>query len=192
MARVGLYFGTFDPIHVGHLIIANHFAHTDQIDQVWMVVSPLNPFKEKGRVLADHHRLAMVKEAIEDNLLLKASDVEFKMPQPSYTVDTVTYLEEKYPEHEFSLLMGEDNLASFHKWKNHEILAEKCQLMVFPRTGEAKDYPYRHHPKVTLIDMPMMQISSSAIRKAVKTGGDIRYLVTEPVRKYIAEMHFYK
>lgn len=193
MANIGLFFGTFDPIHVGHLIIANQMAIQTSIDQVWLVVTPQNPFKQDNRLLADHHRLALAKIAVEDNDLLHVSDVEFKMPKPSYTIDTIVYLQEKYPQHTFSLIMGEDNLASLHKWKNHEQLVDRCQILVYPRMHDKKgDYPYANHTKISRVEFPLMQVSSSYIRKAIGQGKDVRYLLTEPVRRYVEEMNFYK
>ncbi len=200
--RIGLYFGTFNPIHVGHLIIANYMADYTELDKVWLIVSPQNPLKEKNTLLADHHRLALVRVAIEDNLHLVASDIEFKLPKPSYTVNTLAHLREKYPEHEFSLIMGEDNLRTFHKWKNHEYILEHHRLYVYPRVlteSEIKelseynpDNRYADHEKVTMCDAPVMKVSSSFIRKAIKEKKDVRYLLTDPVQKYIEEMHFYE
>lgn len=200
--RIGLYFGTFNPIHVGHLIIANYMADYTDLDKVWLIVSPQNPLKEKNTLLADHHRLALVRVAIEDNLHLVASDMEFHLPKPSYTVNTLAHLREKYPEHEFSLIMGEDNLRTFHKWKNHEYILEHHRLYVYPRVlteSEIKelsehnpDNRFANHPNVTMCDAPVMKVSSSFIRKAIKDKKDVRYLLTDPVHKYIEEMHFYE
>ena len=131
--KVGLYFGTFNPIHVGHLIIANYMTQYADLDQVWIIVSPQNPLKQKNTLLADYHRLALVRAAIEDNPKLTVSDIEFHLPIPSYTATTLTYLKEKYPEKEFSLIMGEDNLRTFHKWFNHEMILENHQIYVYPR-----------------------------------------------------------
>lgn len=203
--KVGLYFGTFNPIHVGHLIIANYMADYTDLDQVWLVVSPQNPLKEKKSLLADFHRLALVREGIFDNAKLKASDIEFKLPIPSYTTNTLAHLKENYPDNEFSLIMGEDNLRTFHKWKNHEWVLENYKLYVYPRAmtvqEEAEESAIKsntansfiEHPNVTLCkDVPVMKVSSSFIRKAIKEGRDVRYLLSEPVHKYIEEMNFYK
>lgn len=200
--RIGLYFGTFNPIHVGHLIIANYMADYTDLDKVWLIVSPQNPLKEKNTLLADHHRLALVRVAIDDNPHLVASEIEFKLPKPSYTVNTLAHLREKYPEHEFSLIMGEDNLRTFHKWKNHEYILEHHKLYVYPRVlteSEIKelseynpDNRFADHPKVTMCDAPVMKVSSSFIRRAIKDKKDVRYLLTDPVHKYIEEMHFYE
>lgn len=200
--KVGLYFGTFNPVHVGHLIIANFMADYTDLDKVWLVVTPQNPLKEKNTLLADHHRLALVKVAIEDNPHLVASDIEFKLPKPSYTTNTLAYLKEKYPDHEFSLIMGEDNLRTFHKWKNHEYILQNHTLYVYPRvlteseirelSEHQPDNRFANHPQVIMCDAPVMKVSSSFIRKAIKEKKDVRYLLTDPVHKYIEEMHFYE
>lgn len=195
--KIGLYFGSFNPIHVGHLIIANHMVENTDLDQVWFVVSPHNPFKEKKSLLADHHRLAMVKEAIDDNPKLRASDVEFHLEQPNYTVKTLMVLKENYPSHTFVLLMGEDNLTAFHKWKNYEYILEHYQLFVYPRVHSEElsvaENNIVAHPSVTLLkDVPIMNISSTFIRNAIKNGKDVRYLLTPPVAQYVDEMGFYK
>ena len=203
--NIGLYFGTFNPVHIGHLVIANYMADYTDLDQVWMVVSPHNPLKKKSTLLADIHRLAIVQEAIEGNDKLKASDIEFKLPKPSYTASTLAYLKEKHPQHTFSLIMGEDNLRTFHKWFNHDVLIENYHFYVYPRVlteqeelehteiGSTKEHTYHNHPNITLCkDAPIMKISASFIRQAINEGKDVRYLLTDPVMKYIDEMNFYK
>lgn len=203
--KVGLYFGTFNPIHVGHLIIANYMADYTDLDQVWLVVSPQNPLKEKKSLLADYHRIALVREGISENSNLRASDIEFKLPIPSYTSNTLAHLKENYPENEFALIMGEDNLRTFHKWKNHEWILDNYKLYVYPRVmtiqEEAEESEirsntantFRDHPNVTMCDdVPVMKVSSSFIRQAIKNGNDVRYLLTESVYKYVEEMNFYK
>jgi len=197
--NIGLYFGTFNPIHVGHLIIANYMADYTNLDQVWLVVSPQNPLKTKSTLLADYHRLAIVRVAIENNNKLKASNIEFDMPKPSYTADTLVYLQEKYPKNKFFLIMGEDNLRSFHKWKNYEEIIKHYHIYVYPRALIAqekdlklKDNDFINHPNVTFCDAPVMKISSSYIRNAIKNKKDVRYLLTEPVFNYVTEMHFYE
>lgn len=203
--KVGLYFGTFNPIHVGHLIIANYMADYTDLDQVWLVVSPQNPLKEKKSLLADYHRIALVREGISENSNLRASDIEFKLPIPSYTSNTLAHLKENYPENEFALIMGEDNLRTFHKWKNHEWILDNYKLYVYPRVmtiqEEAEESQiksntantFRDHPNVTMCDdVPVMKVSSSFIRQAIKNGNDVRYLLTESVYKYVEEMNFYK
>ena len=199
--RIGLYFGTYNPIHVGHLIIANHMAERDDMDQVWLVVTPQNPLKSNSNLLADYHRLALVKIAIDDNFNLRASDVEFNLPKPSYTVDTLAHLREQYPEHQFALIMGEDNLRTFHKWKNYEVILERHQIYVYPRPITLAELnnevaptksEIHDHKNVIVTDSPMMQISSTIIRNKILKGQSIQYLVTDAVRQYIDEMNFYR
>lgn len=203
--KVGLYFGTFNPIHVGHLVIANYMAEYTDIDQVWLVVTPQNPLKMKSSLLPDYHRLALVNEAIQDNPNLKASDIEFKLPQPNYTATTLAYLKEKYPDYTFSLIMGEDNLRTFHKWYNYEQLLANYQFYVYPRVLTLQEEEEVHaigfhpennlqmHPNVHILDeVPVMKVSSSFVRQAIKEGKDVRYLLTEPVHRYIDRMNFYK
>lgn len=198
--NIGLFFGTFNPIHVGHLILANYMAQLDHIDQVWLVVTPKNPFKEKDTLLDDIHRLALVREAVDQNPLLQASNIEFDMPQPNYTVNTLAVLSEKYPEKNFSLIMGEDNLRSFHKWKNYQVILDHYQVLVYPRVytqNEMTDRPqvieeFLNHPKIELIDAPLMKISSSTIRNMITEGKDVRYMLSPEVHQYVDEMNFYK
>ena len=185
------------PIHVGHLVIANYMANYTDLEEVWLVVSPQNPFKEKDSMLEDYHRLSLVKIAVEDNSQLKASNIEFNLPKPSYTINTLVYLNEKHPTNEFNLIMGEDNLRTFHKWKNYERILEKSNLYVYPRvlnpqTEKKTNSPLHNHPKVKICDAPVMKISSSFIRNAIKNNTDVRYMLTEKVAKYVEEMHFYK
>lgn len=201
--KVGLYFGTYNPIHVGHLIIANYMADYTDLDEVWLVVSPQNPLKTSNALLADYHRLAMVRVAIENNTKLKASDIEFTMPKPSYTADTLIYLHEKHPNYTFSLIMGEDNLRTLHKWKNHEEILNHHTIYVYPRAlteQEREDKGLNNleknaifnHANIKICDAPVMKLSSSFIRKAIAEKKDIKYLLTEPVYKYLTEMNFYK
>lgn len=178
--------------------------YTD-LDQVWLIVSPQNPLKKKKSLLEDYHRLAIVRVAIEDNLKLRVSDIEFKMPRPSYTSNTLAYIKEKYPQHQFNLIMGEDNLRTFHKWKNYEEILKKHKLYVYPRVltiqeeeeveqiGYLPDNKLNNHENVKYCDeAPIMKVSSSFIRQAIKEGFDVRYLLTDPVYKYVSEMNFYK
>jgi len=198
--KIGLYFGTYNPIHVGHLIIANFMAQYTELDQVWLVLTPQNPMKRNHNLLEDYHRLSLVREAIEDNPLLHVSDIEFKLPKPSYTINTLVNLQEKHPTYSFSLIMGEDNLRTLHKWKNYEMILENHFIYVYPRalTEEEQGRISREkiallsHPKVKLVNAPIMKVSSSLIRKAIQDGKDVRYLLTEPVHRYISEMNFYK
>ncbi len=201
--KIGLYFGTFNPIHVGHLIIANHLVQHADIQKIWFVVSPQNPLKDKSTLLTDYHRLSLVKVAIEDNPILQASDVEFKLPKPSYTATTLAYLKEQYPDHEFSLIMGEDNLRTFHKWYNHEFIINNHNIFVYPRAlteNETSDtdssnsiIDFKTHSNVIFCEnVPVMKISASFIRTSIKEGKDVRYLLSEPVYRYIDEMNFYR
>lgn len=202
MKRTALFFGSFNPIHVGHLIIANTILQwtaapggkpheVDAVDEVWFVVSPQNPLKERSTLLADHHRLEMVRRAIDDNYRLRACDIEMHLPVPSYTVVTLAALAEKHPDHHFSLIMGSDNLATLPRWRNHQHILDHYRLMVYPRPG-SEHPPLASHPNVTLVDVPMMDISSSYIRAQIKAGHDVRYLLTDPVYQYLTEMHFYQ
>ncbi len=195
MKKIGLYFGTFNPIHVGHLIIANHLANNSDLNEVWFVVSPHNPLKDKNTLLDDHHRLAMVQRAVEDNPKLKASSIEFDLPKPSYTVFTLQSLKEKFPKTEFSLIMGEDNLRTIHKWKNYEYILENFDIYVYPRVQSATETDVKDFSKSARIHMcnaPVMNVSSTFIRDAIKNRKDVRYLLTDPVFKYVDEMNFYK
>lgn len=196
--HIGLFFGSFNPIHVGHLIIANHMVNTGKMDEVWLVVSPQNPHKKKASLLPDHHRLYMANLAAEDNDKLRTSDIEFKLPQPSYTIHTLVHLKEKYPNHQFSLIMGEDNLRSFHKWRSFETIRDEYHIFVYPRVLTIQEQEkgvekneLLDHPNFELVDGPLMKISASFIRKAIKEKRDVRYLLTEPVFKYCDEMRFY-
>lgn len=191
--KIGLYFGTFNPIHVGHLAIANHMAENADLDQVWLVVTPLSPFKKKKTLLANHHRLDMVYLATETYDKLQPSDIEFKLPEPNYTVNTLVHLEEKFPQHEFSLLMGEDNLKSFHKWKNYETILANYDLYVYPRISDGTiPEQFEQHPKVKRVAAPIMEISSTMIRKSIAEKKNIRPLLDAKVWQFIDEMNFYK
>ena len=189
--KIGLFFGSFNPIHVGHLIIANFMATQTDLREIWMVVSPQNPLKEKSSLARDHDRLHLVRLAMEDSPNLKASNIEFDLPKPSYTIDTLTYLSEKYPSNEFVLIMGGDNLATLHKWKNYEKILEYYQVYVYQRPsyelGELATYP-----KIQLFEAPLMQISASFIRKSIKGEKSIRYLVSDKVYEYLEGSSLYK
>lgn len=191
MKRTALFFGSFNPIHVGHLIIANTMLQQGGVDELWFVVSPQNPLKERATLLADHHRMQMVRRAIEDNYKMQACDIEMHLPLPSYTAVTLAALGEKYPEREFCLVMGSDNLATFERWRNYEYILEHYRLLVYPRPGTQR-CKLATHPHVTMVDVPMMDISSSYIRQQIAARKDVRYLLTEPVHKYLTEMHFYE
>ncbi len=191
--KIGLFFGTFNPIHIGHLIIANHLAENSDLDAVWFVITPHSPFKKKKTLLDNHHRLEMVRIAVEDYPKLEASNIEFGLPQPNYTVHTLAYLGEKYPKHEFALIMGSDNLQGFHKWKNYEFILENYQLFVYPRlTQTPVKTPFDNLPQVHFVQAPIIEISATAIRQAVKDKKDIRPLLPQGVWKYLDEMNFYR
>lgn len=187
----GLYFGSFNPIHIGHLAIANFMVEFSDLDQVWFVVSPQNPLKKKQSLLQDYHRLEMVRLAVEDDDRFMASDIEFRLPKPSYTIDTLVYLEEKHPGREFQLIMGSDGLRTFHKWKHADLIIEKYHRLIYPRPGTDPEAVSRLN-NATLVDAPMMEISSSFIRKALKEGKDVRHLVPARAYAYMREMHFYE
>jgi nicotinate-nucleotide adenylyltransferase len=189
--KIGLFFGSFNPIHVGHMVIASWFVEFTDIDKVWFVVSPQNPFKGKKSLLADLHRLALVRIAVEDDARFQVSDIEFKMPKPSFTIDTLTYLEEKYPDKKFILLTGSDQLPTFDKWKNPERLLELYQMYVYARPGYMGSN-YDNHPNVRIFNTPLLEISSTFIRQSIKEKKDIRYLLPSKVWEYIKEMHFYE
>ncbi|MCB0467860.1 MAG: nicotinate-nucleotide adenylyltransferase [Aequorivita sp.] len=191
--KIGLYFGTFNPIHVGHLIIANHIVEFSDLDEVWFVVTPHNPHKKKKTLLEDHHRLAMVRIAVEEYPKLKASNVEFDLPQPNYTVNTLVYLEEKYPEKNFCLIMGEDNLKSFPKWKNYEVILERYSIYVYPRISEGiVETQFDNHKKIKKVNAPIIELSSTFIRNGIKAGKNIQPMLSAEVWKYLDEMNFYK
>ncbi len=191
--KIGLYFGTFNPIHSGHLIIANYIVEFSALDEVWMVVTPHNPFKKKSSLLENHHRFEMVYQACMDYEKLKPSDIEFNLVQPNYTVNTLIQLEEKYPDLEFSLIMGEDNLKSFHKWKNYEVILERYSIYVYPRISEGVvENEFTSNAKITRVSAPIIQLSSTFIRNSVKDGKNIRPMLPEKVWDYLDKMNFYK
>lgn len=192
--KVGLFFGSFNPIHVGHLIIANTLRGYTEMDQVWFVVSPQNPFKSSKSLLPDVDRLRMVELAIEDNFDLRVSNIEFSMPKPSYTVDTLAYLKDRYPQHEFTLILGSDNLHHFHKWKNYQVILEHHGIIIYPRpkTDEHKIRDeIKNHPGIRMVDAPLMDISATFIRNCLKNDISIRYLVHDKVAQYIYDRKLY-
>ncbi|KKX46400.1 MULTISPECIES: nicotinate (nicotinamide) nucleotide adenylyltransferase [Sphingobacterium] len=190
MAKVGLFFGSFNPVHVGHLIIANYMANYTELDEVWFVVSPQNPFKKKESLGNMYDRLEMVNLAIEETENLKASSIEFSLPQPSYTIDTLTHLAEKYPTHEFVLIMGEDILETFSKWKNHDIILRDYHIYVYPRPGY-NGGTMKEHPSITLTQTPMMELSSTFLRQAVKEGSNIKFYTPDKVIEFIEKKGLY-
>lgn len=192
--KIGLYFGTFNPIHVGHLIIANHMVEFGELDEIWMVVTPHNPLKKKSTLLDNHHRIAMVDIALENYPKIKSSKIEFNLPQPNYTVNTLAVLEEKYPEQQFCLIMGEDNLKSLHKWKNYEVILDRYHVYVYPRiSGEVEvSDSISNSDSISKVAAPIMELSSTFIRKAIKAGKNIRPMLPQNVWEYLDEMNFYR
>lgn len=189
--KIGLFFGSFNPIHIGHMAIAQYMLEHTNLETIWFVVSPQNPFKQKSTLLDQQHRLTMVRIATEDNPKLKASNIEFTLPVPSYTVDTLAYLKEKHPNYEFSLIMGRDNLMHFHKWKNHEQILEHHDIFVYPRPY-CKESRLDDHSKVFITKAPLMDISSEFIRNCIRERKEVSYFLPSKISIYIDEMNFYK
>jgi len=189
--KIGLFFGSFNPIHTGHLIIANFMANHTSLDKVWLVVSPHNPLKEKKDLIQVYDRLEMAKLAIEDAQNLEVSDVELKLPQPSYTIDTLIYLKELYPEHEFILIMGADNLKSLKKWKNYELLLRDYQIYIYPRPG-FENQELQNHPAITITKTPLMELSSTFIRKAIAEDKNVQFFLPDKVIQFIENKSLYK
>ena len=186
-----LFFGSFNPIHVGHLILANYIIEFTSINELWFVVSPQNPFKTNHSLLPEIHRLAIVDRSIQNDYRFKVSNIEFKLPKPSYTSDTLTHLVEKYPDYKFSLLMGEDNLTNLHKWKNAEFLVDNYDIYVYPRPG-AKPGKYESATRIHMLEAPLIEISASFIRNAIREEKDVTWFLPPEGYKYIDEMGFYK
>jgi nicotinate-nucleotide adenylyltransferase len=189
--KITLYFGSFNPVHTGHLIIANHLINFTETDEVWMVISPQNPFKKKKNLADSYDRLHLVELATEGYDQIKSSNIEFELPVPSYTIDTLTYLKERFPEHEFSIVVGSDNIPTFHKWKNYEMILAHYSVYVYMRPGTITDQ-YSEKPNVHYLKGPLLDISSSFIRKLIKEGKSVRYLVTDKVFAYLEESNLYK
>jgi nicotinate-nucleotide adenylyltransferase len=191
--KIGLYFGTFNPIHIGHLIIANHLAEYSDLDQVWMVVTPHNPHKQKHTLLDDYQRLHMVHLATEEYAKIKPSDIEFKLPQPNYTVNTLVHLKEKFPANEFALIMGEDNINSLHKWKNYEYIIENHDVYVYPRLKSGNiDPQFVNHSKIHWVDAPVIELSSTFIRESIKNKKNIIPMLPAKVWEYVEHNLFYR
>lgn len=190
--KIGLYFGSYNPIHIGHLAIANYVVEYTDIDQLWFVVSPQNPHKNKKNLLADYHRLELVRRAIDDDNRFRASNIEFNLPKPSYTVDTLAYLKDQYPAYDFVILMGSDNLESFHKWKNYETILENYGVIVYPRPGFNRENVQVDKNIVIADGAPLMEISASFIRKAIKHEKDVRHFLPLKTWEYLDEMNFYR
>jgi nicotinate-nucleotide adenylyltransferase len=189
--KIALFFGSFNPIHIGHLIIANYIAEHTEFNKVWLVVSPQNPFKEQKELLDARKRLFLCSLAVEDNPKIEASSIEFNLPKPSYTIDTLVHLKEKFPQHEFSIIMGEDNLTHFHKWKNYEKIVQQHKIFVYRRL-DSPEPPATQHPNIHFLNMPILDISASFIRQQIKEKKSIQYLVTDVVRHEIEKGGFYK
>ena len=193
MQKIGLFFGSFNPIHNGHLILANHFAEYTDMDEVWMVVTPQNPFKQREKLLSNHHRLELVYRATQEYPKLRPSKIEFSLPVPSYTCNTLVHLEEKFPDKEFALFLGEDNLCTFHKWKNYELILDRYCHYVYPPTfKKALPEHSKNHPNLNFFEAPRIELTSSGIRKAIKEGKNIRPLMPPESWQYLDEMNFYK
>ncbi|MGZ3851311.1 MAG: nicotinate (nicotinamide) nucleotide adenylyltransferase [Flavisolibacter sp.] len=188
--KIGLYFGSFNPIHVGHLIIVSHILNQAAVDRIWFVVSPLNPFKESATLLNEYDRLHLVQKAIETDLRLKVTDIEFSLPKPSYTVHTLAYLTEKYPEHSFSIIMGSDGFQNLDKWKNPEIIISNHQIIIYKRPGFEVDN--KLNANITIMNAPLLDISSTHIRDLIKSGKSIKYLVPPEVEEEILASGLYK
>jgi nicotinate-nucleotide adenylyltransferase len=187
--NIGLYFGSFNPIHVGHLIIASHIADNSSLNQVWFVVSPQNPLKHSGSLLNEYHRLHLVQTAVDGDARFRVTDVEFKLPKPSYTIDTLTYLQEKYPENQFSVIMGSDSFQNISKWKNSELLLKNYSFIIYPRPGFEVTNTLQN---VEIISAPLLQISATAIRNNIKEGRSVRYLIPDNAREEIERSGYYK
>lgn len=193
MKKTGLFFGSFNPIHIGHLVIAEYMAEFTDLSQVWFVVSPQNPLKPAGSLLSETHRISMVRLAIEYDNRFKASSVEFTMPKPSYTINTLAYLSEKHPDNKFALIMGMDNLATLHKWKNYEQILKGHEIYVYPRKEDTPvPKELEQHPSVKITEAPVMELSSTFIRNAIKSKKNVRHMMPPQVADYVKEMHFYE
>lgn len=190
--QIGLYFGSFNPIHHGHLLIANYILENTELDQVWFVVSPQNPLKPSGSLLNEYHRLYLVQLAVEGENRLKASDIEFKLPKPSYTTDTLTYLQEKYPTHEFSVIMGSDSFQNLPKWKNYTHIFQNYPIYIYKRTAAETIPSYPGAKKIVVLEAPLLPISATEVRKKTKAGKSIRYLVPDAVREEIERNGYYR
>ncbi len=194
MKKVGLFFGSFNPIHIGHLILANCILENSDMAELWFVVSPQNPFKDKKTLLSDHNRLDMVQLAVKNYPKMRVSNVEFSLPKPSYTIDTLTYLKEKYPDHSFALIMGEDNLKGLPKWKNSDKLIENYQIIVYPRLfeGEKQEKEFLKHDNISMINAPIIELSATEIRNMIKNGKNVRPMLPPEVFEYLDGSNFYK
>lgn len=189
--KIGLFFGSFNPIHTGHLIIASYMANYTGLNKVWLVVSPHNPLKKASDLINTYDRLEMAKLATETSDMIEVSDIELKLPRPSYTIDTLTHLQEKFPAHQFVLIMGSDNLNSLQKWKNHEILLRDYQIYVYPRPG-FENTEFNNHPAITITDTPLIEISSTFIRKSIAQKKNVQYFLPDNVLEFISSKNLYR
>jgi len=192
MQKIGLFFGSFNPIHIGHLIIANTMLENTDLHEVWFVVSPHNPLKKKSTLLHEFDRMYMVERAISDNYRMRGIDIEFHMPRPSYTIDTLTYMVERWPDKHFVLIIGEDNLPHFHKWKNYEQILANFELYVYPRPGITDDAQIKNHPSIRMVDAPLLDISATFIRNLIRNEKSAKYLLPPEVEDYIRTRGFYR
>ena len=190
MSKIGLFFGSFNPIHIGHLIMAEYFVENTDLKEIWFVVSPNSPMKKKDSLLSEHQRLYMVNLAVEDDARFRSCDIEFHLSKPSYTCHTLVHLHEKYPDKEFVLIMGEDNLETIEKWKNYDFILEKFSIYVYPRIG-SNGGKYKIHPSVTFVDAPYIGISATMIRNMLAEGKTAHYFMHPKVAQFIDEMRFY-
>lgn len=192
LIKTALFFGSYNPIHIGHMAIAGYILENSDVDEIWFVVTPLNPFKNKESLLAEYHRIELVERAIGDNIKMKASDIEFHLKKPSYTIDTLTYVKEKYQNREFSIIMGEDNINTIHKWKNYDLIIENHKIYVFPRFNEEEKKQSLFHENIIYLNAPRIEMSSSFIRKSISENKDVRYFMPLKAWQYLDEMNFYK
>ena len=194
MKKTGLFFGSFNPVHIGHLILANYILENTDMEELWFVVSPQNPFKDKKSLLKDHNRLDMVQAALKNYPKMRASNIEFSLPKPSYTIDTLAYLHEKFPDYTFALIMGEDNLGSLAKWKNADTLVNRHQIIVYPRifSGEKKDSEYLQHENISIVNAPIIELSATEIRNMIKEGKNVRPMLPPEVFDYLDGSSFYR
>ena len=188
--KIGLYFGSFNPVHVAHLIIANHILNETEIEKIWFVVSPQNPFKEENNLLNEYHRLHLVRLATEDDSRIKTTDIEFTLPKPSYTTTTLSYLADKYPEHEFCIIMGSDSFQNLHKWKNYQGIIKNYLLYVYLRPGF--NIENNIGANLLVLNAPLLQLSSTQIRKCIKEGKSVRYMIPDKVLEEIEKGGYYK
>jgi nicotinate-nucleotide adenylyltransferase len=188
--EIGLYFGSFNPVHTGHMIVANFAAYNTELEKVWLIVSPQNPLKPSATLLNEYDRYHLVELAVNDEPRLKASNIEFGLPKPSYTVDTLTYLSEKFPEHRFSVIMGSDSLENLGRWKNHEHILENYPVYVYIRPRH--DIGSIFHSRIKILDAPLLDISASFIRKLIRERKSVRYLLPDAVAEYIEANHYYR